>query len=279
MRLPLAFAAAVALTTVTAAGASAQVAPSSGGTVAPGDPQIATVQCLTRCISATSGVVKSKIRILGSDLGSTKVVSFPRADGKTAKDKRPVIKPTGVVLSKIPKRAVTGPIRIADSFGQVRDSSLQFVVGTKAQLKAAQAAWTFPIKGPHNYGDAGARFGSARSGHSHQGQDVFAACGAPLVAAHSGTVKARGYQGSAGNYVVIDGAGVKEDHVYMHLRGPAKVSKKQSVTTGQFLGRVGDSGNASGCHLHFEIWKGRGWYTGGSPIDPFPSLKYWDSFS
>ena len=111
-----------------------------------------------------------------------------------------------------------------DSFGQVKDSPVAFSVGTTAQLRAIQQQFRFPIRGPHNYGSTGSRFGSARSGHSHQGQDVFASCGTKLVAIHTGRVKAAGYQGSAGNYVVIDADGVKQDHVYMHLQSAPRVS-------------------------------------------------------
>ena len=45
----------------------------------------------------------------------------------------------------------------------------------------------FPVRGRHNYGGSNADFGSGRAGHSHQGQDVFARCGTPLVAARGGT--------------------------------------------------------------------------------------------
>ena len=67
--------------------------------------------------------------------------------------------------------------------------------------------------------------------------------------------------------------------MYAHLKKPSSLSKGQQVTTGQEVGFVGETGNASGCHLHFEIWVGAGWYSGGRPIDPVPTLKYWDSFS
>ncbi len=64
--------------------------------------------------------------------------------------------------------------------------------------------YVFPVRGAHNYGQEGARFGAGRSGHSHQGHDVMAACGTKLVAARGGTVKVKGYHSAAGNYIVID---------------------------------------------------------------------------
>lgn len=272
-------AAAGALSVIGAAAALGQVAPTGGGAVAPGTPQVTLVQCVTKCIGPSSGVVKSKIRLLGTDLGNTTVVSLPRADGTRAKDKNPIVKPNGAVLAVVASGAVTGPVRTGDTFGQFHESTVPFTVGTLAELEAVQAQYRFPVQGAHNYGDAMARFGAPRNGHIHQGQDVFAPCGTPLIAPHSGVVESRGYQASAGNYIVIDGAKVAEDYVLMHLKGASKAAKKQSVTTGQFIGRVGQTGNASGCHLHFEIWPGKGWYSGGSPIDPLGILQYWDSFS
>jgi murein DD-endopeptidase MepM/ murein hydrolase activator NlpD len=137
----------------------------------------------------------------------------------------------------------------------------------------------FPVRGTHDFGGAGARFGTARSGHSHQGHDVFAACGTPLVAARGGVVVFRASHARAGNYVVIRGDGNGIDYAYMHLQQPALVQRGARVRTGQRLGNVGDSGNARGCHLHFEMWSAPGWYEGGSPIDPFPHLRSWESQS
>lgn len=137
----------------------------------------------------------------------------------------------------------------------------------------------FPIRGKHTFADGVGRFGAGRSGHTHQGQDVFAACGTPLVAARGGTVKFSGFQSQAGNYVVIDGAGTGNDYVYMHLKEPSPVKKGDSVYTGEPIGEVGDTGDAVGCHLHFELWTAPGWYTGGDPVDPLPSLQAWDAHS
>ena len=258
--------------------AAAQVG-DDGGTVAPPDPQISGVQCLTHCIGISMGIAKSKVKIFGTDLSATTVVSFPHANGRRTKDQTPVVKPSGTVLARVPKGAVSGPVRLGDTWGQTHDSPVTFAVGTLQQLREVQSQFRFPVRGAHTYGGPEAAFGAGRDGHIHQGQDVIAACGTPLVAAHTGIVKARGYESAAGNYVVIDGTGVKQDHMYAHLRAPARVQKGQEVTTGQALGKVGDTGNAQGCNLHFEIWLGKGWYSGGNPVDPLPALRYWDTFS
>lgn len=137
----------------------------------------------------------------------------------------------------------------------------------------------FPVRGLHDFGGPIALFGSARSGRSHQGQDVFAACGTPLVAARGGVVVFKAWQGNAGNYVVIRGDGNGVDYAYMHLAEPAPVERGERVRTGQRIGVVGDTGNAHGCHLHFELWSPPGWYEGGAPYDPLPSLREWDGVS
>jgi murein DD-endopeptidase MepM/ murein hydrolase activator NlpD len=129
----------------------------------------------------------------------------------------------------------------------------------------------FPVAGAFTYGDG---FGVARSGHSHQGQDLPAASGTPVVAPRGGVVTTVQYQaGGAGNYVVLDAEGEDYDYVFMHLKtGSTVVKVGQHVRTGQRLGDVGATGDATGPHLHFEIWQGA-WYGGGHPIDPLPLLR------
>jgi murein DD-endopeptidase MepM/ murein hydrolase activator NlpD len=134
----------------------------------------------------------------------------------------------------------------------------------------------FPVRGPHTYGDG---FGAQRSGHTHQGVDVMAACGVPLVAARGGVVKYKGTHSAAGNYLVIDGAETGIDNTYMHLREPSPLKKGDTVLTGQTIGFVGRTGDATACHLHFEEWTAPGWYTGGHAFDPLLDLKAWDALS
>jgi murein DD-endopeptidase MepM/ murein hydrolase activator NlpD len=136
--------------------------------------------------------------------------------------------------------------------------------------------YRFPLIGAHDYAEEAARFGGARG---HQGQDVFAACGTPIVAVRGGVVKFKQFQSAAGNYVVIDGARTGVDFGYMHLREAALVDEGDRVKTGQPIGFVGATGHASGCHLHFEEWTAPGWYSGGSPFDPLPDLRAWDAQS
>jgi murein DD-endopeptidase MepM/ murein hydrolase activator NlpD len=138
----------------------------------------------------------------------------------------------------------------------------------------------FPVPGPHNFGGPDGRFGAPRAGHIHQGQDIPAACGQNEVAFETGTLKVNAYQaGGAGYYIVIHGALSGTDGVYMHLNAPSPIPVGASVAAGALVGHVGDTGDAEGCHLHFERWSAPGWYVGGAPYDPLPELLYWDSYS
>jgi murein DD-endopeptidase MepM/ murein hydrolase activator NlpD len=135
----------------------------------------------------------------------------------------------------------------------------------------------FPVRGPHEYWDG---VGAPRAGHTHQGQDVGAACGTPLQAARGGRVQYEAYQSAAGNYIVIDGKGTRHDYVYMHLKRPSRLHKGDRVKTGQKIGVVGSTGDATACHLHFEEWSAPGWYEGGSFMKAVTKhLKKWDSWS
>ena len=138
----------------------------------------------------------------------------------------------------------------------------------------------FPVPGPHTYGGPDGRFGAPRAGHIHPGQDVPAACGEKLYVFEKGQVSVNAYQaGGAGYYVVIHGLLTGTDAVYMHLRAPSWAPAGTGVTAGQQIGKVGDTGDAQGCHLHFERWSAPGWFVGGAAYDPLPELQYWDSYS
>ena len=134
---------------------------------------------------------------------------------------------------------------------------------------APAGSMIFPVGGAHTIGQG---FGAARSGHTHQGQDIMAACGTPLVAVSRAKVKWVSSQRLAGNYVVIRNKKLHQDYMYAHLATRASVSKGQVVMPGQQIGIVGQTGDATACHLHFELWVGK-WYRGGHPVNPLPYLQ------
>ncbi|WP_174722276.1 MULTISPECIES: M23 family metallopeptidase [Cryobacterium] len=100
----------------------------------------------------------------------------------------------------------------------------------------------------------------------HSGTDLGTGCGAGIYAASSGTVVYAGTYGTYGNFVLIQHAnGVSTG--YAHIRsGGIFVSNGQSVSAGQNIASSGETGAASGCHLHFEV------RTNGSQINPAPFM-------
>jgi murein DD-endopeptidase MepM/ murein hydrolase activator NlpD len=132
-----------------------------------------------------------------------------------------------------------------------------------------------------DFGEADARFGAERYGHTHQGQDVFVKSGTPLVAVRDGIVVdgAGGksfYAYGGGNSLVIYSPIDDRSYVYMHMLHPPMVQAGELVQAGQPVGQVGCSGSCDGPHLHFEIRLGRVAYrVERKPIDPLPLLKQW----
>ena len=90
-------------------------------------------------------------------------------------------------------------------------------------------------------------FGNA----GHRGTDIPAPEGTPILAAHSGTVLISGWNDSYGNQVLLDnGAGLSTR--YAHMTQTA-VTAGEAVTAGQVIGYVGNTGDSTGFHLHFEV--------------------------
>jgi murein DD-endopeptidase MepM/ murein hydrolase activator NlpD len=137
----------------------------------------------------------------------------------------------------------------------------------------------FPLVGNFSFGGPDARFGAQRNGHLHQGQDIVAPLGTPIVAPRGGIVTNVDYQAStAGYYVVVAVSGENRSYAFMHLRaGTTRVVVGQIIRTGARIGDVGETGDATGPHLHFEMWDGA-WQV-GRPVDPLPSLRRWDAIS
>ena len=110
--------------------------------------------------------------------------------------------------------------------------------------------------------------GVPRVGHTHQGNDIFAAAGTPIHAPFAGTAE-EGTDG-LGGIVVHVYASANADYVYnAHLIQHAGVDGQQ-VKPGDVIGYVGNTGNAAGTppHDHFEYHPG-----GGSAVSPYVYLN------
>jgi murein DD-endopeptidase MepM/ murein hydrolase activator NlpD len=105
----------------------------------------------------------------------------------------------------------------------------------------------------------------------HQGQDVFAKAGTPLVAIRDGRIVEKGDDGGRGNYVAIWSPEAQRTFVYLHMLRPSRVGQGDTVDRGERVGAVGCTGSCWGDHLHLEIRRGRG--TTGRPLDPLPLLR------
>jgi LysM repeat protein len=94
--------------------------------------------------------------------------------------------------------------------------------------------------------------------HGNNGIDFAASYGAPILAAASGQViisKAGGWGGGYGTYIVIKHSNGTQT-LYGHL-SQTLVSAGQTVTKGQQIGKMGNTGQSTGVHLHFEVRGGR----------------------
>ncbi len=90
--------------------------------------------------------------------------------------------------------------------------------------------YRFPLDVPHTYGDG---FGAGRS---HEGQDLFADCGSPILAARDGRIQRVDYQRRAGYYVVVDGRGTGVDTMYAHMLRRPPLRRGERVAMGQQVG-------------------------------------------
>jgi murein DD-endopeptidase MepM/ murein hydrolase activator NlpD len=164
----------------------------------------------------------------------------------------------------------------------VLDGADSQLLAKQIQLAAVRAGsnvvgggFVFPVAGPHSFSDtfgAPRMFGTAYA-HLHQGTDIFAASGTPLVAVERGVLISIGSDVLGGTKLWLVGASGTR-YYYAHLSAFAEgVVEGKVVAAGDVVGFVGNTGNAATTpsHCHFEVHP-----NGGPAVNPYPLLKIVD---
>jgi murein DD-endopeptidase MepM/ murein hydrolase activator NlpD len=139
------------------------------------------------------------------------------------------------------------------------------------RLLHTKRGFTFPVYGKHQYTDT---FGAPRADTGrHEGNDIFAAAGTPVVAVTTGSLNHVGTLPISGNRLWVK-SDKGDCFFYAHLSAFASDARDGlHVKAGQVIGFVGSTGDAEKTppHLHFEVHPGC-----GKAVDPYPFLRAWE---
>ena len=131
---------------------------------------------------------------------------------------------------------------------EMRPTLLALCGGSIGIIEDGELCWPLP---GHTYISCNFGEEDAYGNSCHRGTDIPAPEGTPILAAHGGTVIISGWNNSYGNQVLLDnGAGLSTRYAHMTA---AAVSAGETVTAGQVIGYVGNTGDSTGFHLHFEV--------------------------
>lgn len=161
--------------------------------------------------------------------------------------------------------SAAGPTAVAGDTGDTGDSSA--ALRPSGSVVSPVGPGTTELSSP---------FGM-RWGTQHLGQDFAGALGTPIYAAMDGVVVKAGPASGFGNWVVVDSLtadGKPISTVYGHMSTAGiHVTEGQHVTAGQPIAEIGNEGQSTGPHLHFEVWPGGKLQQGSKAVDPMVLLS------
>ena len=150
--------------------------------------------------------------------------------------------------------------------------TLGLLLATVGTAAAAPPPFTlFPVVGGAHYTDD---FGAPRPGGTHQGNDLLAPCGTPVIAVVDGTMQLD-YGDRSGWMITLTGQSSAYYYIHLGVVGDQKsalapgLKSGSTVKEGQVISNVGRTGDAAGgpCHLHFEL------HYGTNVVSPFATLQ------
>jgi murein DD-endopeptidase MepM/ murein hydrolase activator NlpD len=201
---------------------------------------------ITRTVQARRDEISAvKNQLVGTRVGYTKTKAGKTAALAKVRDDRHALQ-EDLQSMQAASAKIAEKLRVAQgnpSAGPIRQGSGQLI---------------WPVNGPIS-----GVFGEARPGHMHTGLDIAAAEGTPIRAADSGRVvlmQGVGSSGGYGNFTCIQHT-ASMSTCYAH-QSRFGTSMGASVSKGQVIGYVGNTGHSFGAHLHFEV------RVNGSPVNP-----------
>lgn len=212
------------------------------------------------------GVARNYVGVVGQSY-SELVRRYERARRGLSRDQQRLADDLAEAGTELDER--TRAVTVA---GEVLADRLKELQAFEAGAQAYIDGFVFPVAGDVEFIDSWGypRMTGTASAHWHQGTDVFAAHGTPLIASENGVLSGIGVGSLGGNKLWVNGDSGTE-YYYAHLAAFAPgIANGQRVRAGEVVGYVGDTGNAKGTspHLHFEIHPG-----GVGPVNPYPILK------
>jgi murein DD-endopeptidase MepM/ murein hydrolase activator NlpD len=207
--------------------------------------------------------------------GSTVKIAYAAASARDGKapppPPKPSPKPHKPKPAKPAKPAPTTTTPAPPKPGAKKPAKRRKPSRTKVLLTGK--GFVFPVYGKHSYSDD---YGAPRADTGiHEGNDIFAAAGTPLVAVCDGSLNRVGTLPISGNRLWVKCDKTGDSFFYAHLSAFATDTRnKLHVKAGQVIGFVGSTGDAEQTppHCHFEVHPGD-----GDAVDPYPFLKAWES--
>jgi murein DD-endopeptidase MepM/ murein hydrolase activator NlpD len=202
-----------------------------------------TLDSLAAKYDAKASRIKAVNQLTDDTLVVGQVLMVPGAKGDPIPTPKPTPKPKATTHSRSSTPSRTSG-RTGSSYG--------------GHYSGGRMHW--PVVGGGNYVSQYFHYG-------HSAIDIAADYGSPVVAANGGRVYFAGWKSNGGGYQVWISHGSGVYTTYNHMSS-LSVGTGQWVGRGQRVGRIGQSGWATGPHLHFEVWVGGVPWSGGHPVNP-----------